>query len=102
MHTPLQSRPLPQETQSKTRLTTVNPCNSAPPYTFKHATFGQLLLNHQTLAVNVDLSSNVDLFAYPADAAVNPVYVAATVSAADISGLFEYLENPKKYIKVII
>ena len=46
-----------------------------------------------SLRVNVDLSSNVDLFAYPADAAVNPVYVAATVSAADISGLFEYLEN---------
>jgi len=46
-----------------------------------------------SLRVNVDLSSNVDLFAYPADAAVNPVYVAATVSAEDISGLFEYVES---------
>ena len=43
-----------------------------------------------SLRVNVDLSSNVDLFAYPADAAVNPVYVAATASAADLSGLFSY------------
>lgn len=45
-----------------------------------------------SLRVNVDLSSNVDLFAYPADAAINPVYVNATVSAADVSGLFSYVQ----------
>jgi len=43
-----------------------------------------------SLRVNVDLSSNVDLFAYPADMAINPVYVTARVSAADVSGLFSY------------
>ena len=46
-----------------------------------------------SLRVNVDLSSNVDLFAYPADMAINPVYVTATVSAADVSGLFSYKQS---------
>ena len=46
-----------------------------------------------SLRVNLDLSSNIDLFGYPADAAVNPVIVAHTVSAADISGLFSYIQS---------
>ena len=46
-----------------------------------------------SLRVNLDLSSNVDVFGYPADAAINPVVVAATVSAADISGLFAYIQS---------
>jgi len=46
-----------------------------------------------SLRVNLDLSSNVDIFGYPKDTAINPVIVAATVSAADISGLFAYIQS---------
>ena len=45
-----------------------------------------------SLRVVLDLSANVELFGYPADAAVNPVYCATTMAAADISGLFAFLE----------
>ena len=45
-----------------------------------------------SLRVVLDLSANVELFGYPADAAVNPVYCATTMSAADISGLFAFFE----------
>lgn len=46
-----------------------------------------------SLRVNLDLSANVDLFGYPADVAVNPVIVSATIAAADISGLFFYVQS---------
>jgi hypothetical protein len=45
-----------------------------------------------SLRVVLDLSANVELFGYPADAAVNPVYCASTMAAADLSGLFAFLE----------
>jgi hypothetical protein len=45
-----------------------------------------------SLRVVLDLSANVQLFAYPADAATNPIHCAATMPAADISGLFAFFE----------
>ena len=45
-----------------------------------------------SLRVVLDLSANVQLFAYPADAAVNPIYCVTTMPAADISGLFAFFE----------
>lgn len=45
-----------------------------------------------SLRVVLDLSANVQLFAYPADAATNPIYCAATMAASDLSGLFAFLE----------
>jgi len=45
-----------------------------------------------SLRVVLDLSANVDLFAYPADSAVNPIYCATTMAATDISGLFAFFE----------
>jgi hypothetical protein len=40
----------------------------------------------------LDLSANVQLFAYPADQATNPIYCARTMAASDISGLFAFHE----------
>lgn len=45
-----------------------------------------------SLRVVLDLSANVELFGYPADVATNPVYSATTMAAADLSGLFAFLE----------
>ena len=45
-----------------------------------------------SLRVVLDLSANVQLFAYPADQATNPIYCATTMAASDISGLFAFLE----------
>lgn len=45
-----------------------------------------------SLRVVLDLSANVQLFAYPGDVAVNPIYCAATMPAGDISGLFSFFE----------
>ena len=45
-----------------------------------------------SLRVVLDLSANVELFGYPADAATNPVYCATTMPAADLSGLFAFFE----------
>ena len=45
-----------------------------------------------SLRVVLDLSANVQMFAYPGDVAVNPIYCAATMPAADISGLFAFFE----------
>jgi len=45
-----------------------------------------------SLRVVLDLSANVELFGYPADAATNPVYCASTMAAADLSGLFAFFE----------
>lgn len=45
-----------------------------------------------SLRVVLDLSANVQLFAYAPDQAENPVYCAATMPAADLSGLFAFFE----------
>jgi len=46
-----------------------------------------------SLRVVLDLSANVTLFAYPGDVAVNPIYCATTMPAADLSGLFAFYET---------
>jgi len=46
-----------------------------------------------SLRVVLDLSSNVSLFAYPADVAVNPIYCATQISAADLTGVFAFYET---------
>ena len=45
-----------------------------------------------SLRVVLDLSANVQLFGYPADSTVNPIYCVTTMPAADISGLFAFFE----------
>ena len=46
-----------------------------------------------SLRVNLALGTNVELFAYPGDTAVNPVIVVAKMSAAHLSSVFTYQET---------
>ena len=46
-----------------------------------------------SLRVVLDLSANVELFGYPADQAVNPIYCATTMSAMNLTYLFAFFET---------
>ena len=46
-----------------------------------------------SLRVVLDLSANVQLFAYPGDVAVNPIHCATLMPASNMSGLFAFYET---------
>lgn len=46
-----------------------------------------------SLHVAIDLNANVELFAYPGDTAVNPLTCNTGMSAATLTGLFQYVET---------
>ena len=49
-----------------------------------------------SLRVDLDVSGEAQLFAYPADAADNPVVCTGTFNAASLTGLFDYWEDANR------